>query len=343
MNDMNMKIKTFLLYALLIGGISSLHAQSRMTYSVSKAGTFVSQLTREGADSIVELKVTGKINAVDFRHLRDEFKNLKVLDLSGADVRPYIGKEGTDQGNFTIYKADYIPKLAFLNKKALQNVILPYSIRCIDNEAFKDCNNLRILQLNNRNAPHLGKEAISDTITTIFIPASATDNYRRSPQWDHFSLIESEPLSLKVQIAKLGSLQEEILKAGMQPGKINYLTIEGKMDEDDFMVIRSYMSNLASIDLTNTICEAIPEFTFSQKKHLIHIDLPKSLRKIGQRAFSGCSKLGGTLILPPTVTAIEYGAFIDCDHLTHVKATGNKITTVGDNLFGTDKGKLIYK
>jgi hypothetical protein len=338
-----MRIKTLLLSGILFCGLGSLSAQTKMAYSVSKAGTLISQLTREGADSIVELKLTGKINAVDFRHLRDEFKNLKVLDLSGADIRTYIGRDGTDQGNLGIYKADYIPKLAFLAKKNLQTVVLPYSVKCIDDEAFRDCPNLRILQLNNQTAPRLGKDALSDTITTVFIPASASDNYRRALPWDNFSLIESEPVALKVQIAKLGSLQEEILKAGLQPSKINFLTVEGKMDEDDFMVIRNYMANLASIDLTNTTAETIPDFTFSQKKHLIHIDFPKNLHKIGQRAFSGCNKLGGTLILPPTLTAIEYGAFIDCDHLTHLRATSNKLTAVGDNLFGKENSKLIYK
>ena len=51
----------------------------------------------------------------------------------------------------------------------------------------------------------------------------------------------------------------------------------------------------------------------------------------------------GTLVLPSGVTAIEYGAFMGCDNLRHVLATGNKITTLGDNLFGNDKDKLIYR
>lgn len=340
---MNMKIKYLLFNTFIFCSLFSLHAQTKVSSFVSKAGDLVSQFTREGADSVVELKLTGKINAIDFRHLRDEFKNLRVLDLSGVDIKSYIGKEGTDIGTFSIYKSNCVPKMAFLGKHSLYQLILPYNIRAIDDNAFRDCTNFKVLQLNQKDGPHLGTEALNNTLTTVFVPASASDNFRRSLQWTDFSLIESEPVSLKVQIAKLGSLQEEILKAGLQPGKINFLTIEGKMDEDDFMVIRSYMSNLASIDLTNTTAETIPDFTFSQKKHLIHIDLPKNLHKIGQRAFSGCSKLGDTLVLPPTVSAIEYGAFIDCDHLLNVRATSNKITTVGDNLFGSSKGKLIYK
>ena len=77
-------------------------------------------------------------------------------------------------------------------------------------------------------------------------------------------------------------------------------------------------------------------------RHL-NIKLHHGLKSIGQRAFSGCGRLCGTLVLPSGVTAIEYGAFMGCDNLRHVLATGNKITTLGDNLFGNDKDKLIYR
>jgi hypothetical protein len=337
-----MKVKILALGIIFLCVIPNISAQERQTYSVNKAGTLISLFTREGADGIKQLKLTGKINAVDFRHLRDEFKSLEVLDLSGADVKMYIGKEGTDENSIPVYKANYIPRYAFKGKSSLKKIIIPFSVQDIDKEAFKDCNNLEIIQLSNQKVPHIGLDAISDTITTVFVPISASDNYRRNEQWSNFSIIEGEPVSLKVQIGKLGSLQNEILEAGMQPNNINYLTIEGKLDDDDFLVIRNYMPNLVHLDISKTMAEKIPEFTFSQKKHLIRIDLPQSLKKIEQRAFSGCSKLGGTLLLPPTLTSIGYGAFIDCTHLTHVKALGNKITAIGDNIFGTDKSKLIF-
>jgi hypothetical protein len=345
-----MKIKTTIFSILLFCGISVAEAQIKMTYSVDKPGTLISQMTLQRADSIVYLKVTGKINAVDFKHLRNEFKNLEVLDLSGADIKMYIGKEGTEEGKLVLYKSDYVPKFAFcqlkndklVGKSSLKRIILPFSIKCIDMAAFKECNNLETIQMNNQSAPHLSADCLADTITTVFVPASTSDSYRRSDQWSNYSVIEGEPTSAILKIGKLSSLENEILRAGLQPSNINFLTIEGKLDEDDFMLIRNYMQNLVRLDITNTTAESIPEFTFSQKRHLIRINLPKNLKKIGQRAFSGCGKLGGTLQLPPNVAAVEYGAFIDCDHLTHVKVNGSKITAVGDNLFGTDKSRLIY-
>ena len=50
----------------------------KKTYFVSKPGTLVSMLTEDEANSITHLTLTGKLNAIDFKHLRDEFKNLQV-------------------------------------------------------------------------------------------------------------------------------------------------------------------------------------------------------------------------------------------------------------------------
>lgn len=191
--------------------------------------------------------------------------------------------------------------------------------------------------------PNLMADALADSITAIFIPPGSGDAYRGKKKWETFAFIEGEPLTVTVQIGKMGSLASELLRSGLQPKDVNFLTIEGKTDEADFTLIRDYMPNLVSIDLSKSNATAIPDYTFTQKKYLLNVILPHGLKSIGQRAFSGCGRLCGTLELPPGVTAIEYGAFMGCDNLHHVVATGNKITTLGDNLFGEGEGKLIYK
>ena len=143
----------------------------------------------------------------------------------------------------------------------------------------------------------------------------------------------------------MGSRASELLNAGVQPRDVNFLTIEGKMDEADFKLIRDYMPNLVSVNIEKCNATVIPEYTFTQKKYMLNITLPKGLTTIGQRAFSGCTRLTGTLVLPASVTAIEYGAFIGCDNLRRVLATGSKITTLGENLFGENNAtnKIVYQ
>ena len=102
------------------------------------------------------------------------------------------------------------------------------------------------------------------------------------------------------------------------------------------------MPNLVSLELAESQATAIPDFTFAQKRYLISIILPKQLQRIGQRAFSGCGRLCGSIHLPASVTAIEFGAFMGCDNLRYVVAHSNHITTLGDQLFGEGPSKLIY-
>ena len=80
-----MKIKLLLISFLLAANALEAAAQVSKTYYVSKPGTLISMMTEEEANSVTHLTLTGKLNAEDFRHLRDEFANLKVLDISNAE------------------------------------------------------------------------------------------------------------------------------------------------------------------------------------------------------------------------------------------------------------------
>ncbi|MEY8708694.1 leucine-rich repeat domain-containing protein [Bacteroides faecichinchillae] len=348
-----MKIRQLLISLLLATNALGAASQVSKTYYVSKPGTLISMMTQEEANSVTHLTLTGKLNAEDFRHLRDEFNNLKVLDISNAEIKMYSGKAGTyPDGKFYMYMPNFIPAYAFSNvvngvtkgKATLEKVILSEKTKNIEDAAFKGCDKLKICQIRKKTAPNLLPEALADSITAIFVPLGSSDEYRNKNRWEKFAFIEGEPVETTLQVGAMGKLEDEIISAGLQPKDINFLTIEGKLDNADFKLIRDYMPNLVSIDISNTNVTAIPDFTFSQKKYLLRVYLPHNLKSIGQRVFSNCGRLCGTLELPPSVTAIEYGAFMGCDNLRHVVATGNKITTLGDDLFGANTpSKLIYK
>ena len=335
-----MKIKLLLISFLLAANALGAAAQVSKTYYVSKPGTLISMMTEEEANSVTHLTLTGKLNAEDFRHLRDEFKM-------------YSGKAGTyPNGKFYIYMPNFIPAYAFSNvvggvtkgKATLEKVILSEKTKNIEDAAFKGCENLKICQIRKKTAPNLLPEALADSVTAIFVPLGSSDAYRYKDRWQNFAFIEGEPVETTLQVGAMGKLEEEILKAGLQPRDINFLTVEGKLDNADFKLIRDYMPNLVSVDISKTNATAIPDFTFSQKKYLLNMKLPHNLKSIGQRVFSNCGRLCGTLELPASVTAIEFGAFMGCDNLRYVLATGDKITTLGDNLFGEGvPSKLVYK
>ena len=95
-----MNLKKILLVAGLGIMISNVSAQTSRRYTVAKPGTLVEMLTEEEANEITHLVLQGKLNAVDFRHLRDEFKKLQILDISNASISMYAGKNGTHPDRF---------------------------------------------------------------------------------------------------------------------------------------------------------------------------------------------------------------------------------------------------
>lgn len=116
------------------------------TFFVAKPGTLVSMLTEDEANSITHLTLTGKLNAIDFKHLRDEFKNLQVLDISNASISTYAGKSGTFPDRFYIYPPNCVPAYAFCQqtndstftgKSTLRKIILSEKIKNIEDAAFK--------------------------------------------------------------------------------------------------------------------------------------------------------------------------------------------------------------
>jgi hypothetical protein len=337
-----------LLLLLFFSAKLSAQTNNSVRVFVEKAGTLINNFTENDANNITHLTLTGTINAIDFKHLRSGFAKLEILDLTNVRINTYAGKEGTKDG-FYIYTANHIPPYAFSaiangkpeRKSSLKQVILSEKIKNIEDYAFKGCNNLKILQVNKKMPPTLSEGALNDNITVVFIPLGSRDSYRLKKNWSTFTLVEGEPVYANVQIGQGENLRDMLQKHGYFPNNINYLTIEGKLDEADFLIIRDYMPNLVSVNLTETSVTHIPDFVFSHKKYLMDIQLPKALRSIGERSFSNCERLTGNVVLPQTVDRIDYGAFMGCSNLKKVIVTGDVPTTLGDNLFGGESKLTI--
>ena len=87
-----MNLRKILLAAAGLGMmILNTSAQTSKRYTVAKPGTLVEMLTEDEANEITHLVLQGKLNAIDFRHLRDEFKKLQILDISNASISMYAG------------------------------------------------------------------------------------------------------------------------------------------------------------------------------------------------------------------------------------------------------------
>ena len=88
-----MKLRKILLAVAGLALMLNASAQKSKRYYVAKPGTLVELMTEAEANEITQLTLQGKLNAVDFRQLRDEFKNLQLLDISNASNSMYARSE----------------------------------------------------------------------------------------------------------------------------------------------------------------------------------------------------------------------------------------------------------
>ena len=142
-----------------------------------------------------------------------------------------------------------------------------------------------------------------------------------------------------------GGLENALFLSG---SSINHLVIIDTIDARDFKTMRDLMPNLKVLDLSNAVITSyngyegcgenrifrykankIPEFAFYSpslakgKSSLQTILLPKSIKSIGEFAFTNCLNLTGTLEIPASVTdTIGRQAFSYCSQLTGLKLSG---------------------
>lgn len=102
----------------------------------------------------------------------------------------------------------------------------------------------------------------------------------------------------------------------------------------------NYCTGMQSIELSNNL-EEIGSTALSDTA-LTSIELPESLKKIQNGAFSGCKSLAGDLKIPSNVTVIGNAAFVNDTALTGTLTIGNSVQTIGDSAFSGCKftGKL---
>jgi hypothetical protein len=153
------------------------NAQVSKTLNIN-AGQLSSALTTIEKSTITDLKLTGTIDARDFKTMRDEMPALAELDISDATVAAYSGPDGTYPYNHD-YLSNVFPEAAFFTlitgsgKASLTSVILPSSVNSIGQDAFYGCTGLMSVTIPS-SVNSIGMLAFDgcSSLTSIAIPPS---------------------------------------------------------------------------------------------------------------------------------------------------------------------------
>lgn len=237
-------------------GILSVNAQSTTgSYSitVNTPGTFGQVMLQkiENWSDVVELTISGHLNASDMAYF-SSLQNMTKLDISQVDINSVTSCKGL---------------------KLLQNVILPQSVKIIEDNAFKGCSSLSTINLDQ--IEEIKANAFSDCANltgNIKLPNLKSLGKEAFYDCDGISTIDM-PI-----VTEIGDW------AFSGCSKLTSIEIPNctKLNNNCF----SFCSNLSTVILSDDL-EYIPEKTFYDTG-LKSIKLPSKLKSIGEGAFKDC-------------------------------------------------------
>lgn len=138
-------VKTFLQRA---SSLQNENNEDVLNVTTSKGGELYSRVSDK---STRYLKIAGIMDARDFNFIKNNLKELILLDISNVKIVAYSGYDGTSD-NTSLYSEDEIPKVAFIDifgngMQSLNKVILPKNINKIQGGAFANAKNLKTINI----------------------------------------------------------------------------------------------------------------------------------------------------------------------------------------------------
>ena len=278
---------------------------------------------------------------------------LTSLDLSNCTNLKTIG-------SFAFYDISYI----------LSVLALPASIEYIGNTAFS-WRNVSLCKLNAAIPPEMDDDNISPDMI-LLVPEGSASAYKEHPIWGECQIIAGTQ-EAEVTVSAPGRLAIDIMETtGMSPAEITHLTVHGEINETDFGVMRSNMTKLMYLDMsdvipvidrhigdtfiydtTETLCDTVLTDTLMEIEGVLYdttvyqyinctyvIDsvyvsdtvIITPTYEIPAEAFNGKKSLL-SLRLPKTLQSIGIGAFRDCTSLSDSITMPKGMKRIADEVF----------
>lgn len=131
---------------------------------------------QENADA-TEIVLKGKINQYDLLWLAQYCKSVEDLDMSQVSIMDYY-----DEISYTEYQADHLTN-ALSSAPNLKNIILPESLKSIENNALRKCPMLESITVPCPSVPKTGKYIIETnkmSSVKLFVPEDLVETYKNS-------------------------------------------------------------------------------------------------------------------------------------------------------------------
>ena len=288
---------------------------------------------------IPNLKITGEINYIDFKFMKEQMSSLEALNLKEVKITKY------DKYNF---EEDAIPDDA-LSKTKLNYLVLPDRLKGIGSDAFQYCKYLVGSLVIPEGVEVIGCQAffgcssLDGTLTLpstlkeirvqAFCSCSSLTGELTLPEGleniDEAAFYECKgfygELHLPNSLKQIGNGAFRSCE-----GLTGSLTIPQGMTKISSATFSSCGFN-GNLNLPDGITD-IDGMAFEGSEFKGELVLPKKLKTIGENAFR-CCRFSGTLHLPATLLSIGQSAFESNLQLTGTLEIPEKITSIKSYAF----------
>lgn len=218
---------------------------------------------------------------------------------------------------------------AFSDEEGLKSVIIPDTVKLINQQAFEKCSNLKSVTIP-ESVTGIDSEVFSECIslTEVTIPDSVTSIGERA-FYDCSSLTN---VTIPDSVTSIGNYAFQDCRG------IVSVSISQSVESIGIKTFNSCesLTNVTIPDSVTTICDG----AFEDCTSLKNITVPDSVTSIGGWAFARCYSLT-SITIPDSVTSIGEEAFRDCFSLTSITIP-DSVTSIGDWAFFRCDDLTIY-
>ncbi len=178
---------------------------------------------------------------------------IRKIDLSRYSNLEIIDQYAFD-GNFNAIEIILPPNVKEIGMYAFWNILIPTleipaTIEYIGIDAFA-WYHISLCKLNATTPPKTDEDEISPDMV-LLVPERSASAYKNHYLWGECQIIAGET-AVEITVSSPGNLAMDIVdSAFVSPASVTHLTVHGEINGTDFGVIRSNMTNLMHLDLTD--------------------------------------------------------------------------------------------
>ena len=246
-----------------------------------------------------------------------EYIDEKKYHIEGDTLVINDGVTTIDEADFR-YNDDDGEPYTFDEIKNIQHIIIPNSVKRIDDNAFHDCRELISI-------------TIPDSVTYI------ADNAFN--EWTEFTIVCNEG-SYAAKYAEENDISVDLIDERIYHIEGDTLIIDKgyeEIDERDFgwhkglhWQAKKELEEIKKIIIPDGV-RIIDTAAFSGFTNLTDISIPDTVKVIGDEVFNYCESLTN-IVLPDTIKEISSYAFCNCKNLKSITLPSN-ITYIGEKTF----------